>query len=256
MAGYPLAVQRHPQRAESQLLFPAPGWLRRNPVASACDVGQAGGVTGTPLLQPVPPGGDWRNTVIIGGASEDDSILAQGFLDAADILVEHWKNHRPDDTLVLPILNNYRHGIELGLKVAIRDAAARLREDGAADTDLQPSALDDELSRTHSIGDLVRKLNACLGRLQLGPDSQLPADTMDVLESLHALDESGQALRYSTIKTGRGNARRLVPARAAEQQFDLESVAAALSDAGTLVADGISGVLEQYAESQQAMRGS
>ena len=201
-------------------------------------------MTGTPLLQPAPPGGDWRNTVIIGGAREDDSILSQGFLDAADILVEHWKNHRPDDTLVLPILNNYRHGIELGLKA----------EDGAADTDLQPSVLDDDLSRTHSIGDLVEKLNACLGRLQLGPDSQLPADTTDVLESLHALDESGQALRYSTVKTGRGTPGGWCQ-RALTSSSSISKASPSALRCRTLVVGGVSGVLEQYAESQRPCAG-
>jgi len=156
------------------------------------------------LLQPVPLGGDWRNTAIIGGRGENDSVLAMGFLEAAGILVDHWKARRPNDLLALPILALYRHAIELGLKDGIRAAAACLRADGAGESDLQPEAVENRLSGTHSVGKLVAELNTCLSRLELGPDNQLPADTIEVLNSLHLLDQSGQTFRYSTVKTGSG----------------------------------------------------
>lgn len=219
------------------------------------DVGHSGRVNSdNSLLQPVPEGGDWRNTAIIGGHGEDDGALAMGFLAAAEIVVARWKSGRRNDLLALPILSLYRHGIELALKDGIREAAARLRADGVSDPDLLPEALNDRLSRTHSIGDLVKRLDTYLGRLQLGPDNQLPADTVEVLNSLHLLDEKGQTFRYSTVKTGSGKNWKLVPARPDQQHFDLVTLAATLNDVGTLVLHGVSGVLGAYAEYQAEMR--
>jgi hypothetical protein len=47
--------------------------------------------------------------------------------------VERWKAGRRNDAIVIPIIYNYRHGIELALKAGIREAAACLRGDGVAD---------------------------------------------------------------------------------------------------------------------------
>jgi hypothetical protein len=109
--------------------------------------------------------------------------------------------HR-NDMLVVLILNLYRHGMALALKDEIREAAARLRADGVTDLDLTPEAVDERLARTHSIGELVDELNLDFGRLRLGPDNQLPDDALKVLNSLQLLDKTGQALRYSTVKSG------------------------------------------------------
>jgi len=157
------------------------------------------------LLQPVPPGGDWRKTAIIGGRGENDSVLAMGFLEAADILVDHWKARRPNDMLALPILALYRHAIELGLKVGIRGAAGCLRAGGAGEPDLQYAAVENRLSGTHSIGKLVAELNTCLGRLELGPDNQLPADTIEVLTSPQISVSAGEWTVAGLIILGGGS---------------------------------------------------
>ena len=207
-----------------------------------------------PLLRPVAAEDDWHNTAIVGGDRENDSALAMGYLEAADVLVEYWKSHRPDDLLALPILANYRHGIELALKDEIRDAATCVRSDGHQDPGLDPKTLDNWLASTHSIGHLVERLDSYLGRLNLGTENQLPVDTREILDGLHALDASGQTLGYSTVKTGTGKNLKLVPPRPDQTHFDLPGVAAALHDAGVLVLHGVSGVLYQYAELQAAMR--
>ncbi|TDD34215.1 hypothetical protein E1287_17115 [Actinomadura sp. KC06] len=67
-----------------------------------------------PLLRPVAEDGDWRDTAIIGYL-EGDGALAAGYLDAAQVLVDHWNAHRPADHRVLSALNLLRHGIELAL---------------------------------------------------------------------------------------------------------------------------------------------
>ncbi|TMQ99253.1 hypothetical protein ETD83_18035 [Actinomadura soli] len=206
-----------------------------------------------PLLRPVAEDGDWRDTAIIG-YFENDGTLAAGYLDAARVLVDHWTEHHPSDQLVLPALNLLRHGIELALKDQIREAAERVRADGITEPDLMPEAVDRRLSVTHSISGLVAELNAYLGRLQLGANDKLPDDTMEVLESLHLLDEKGQALRYSTVKTGKGKNSKLVPARPEQQAFNFPAVAATLHNAGTLILYGVSGVLGEYEDYQADMR--
>jgi hypothetical protein len=206
------------------------------------------------LLNPVPAGGDWRDTAVIGGEGEDDGTLASGFLEAADVLTEHWRQHRPNDLLAIPILANYRHGIELALKHEIREAAACVRRDGDQDPEFLPEVLDKWLASTHSIGRLAERLGSHLSRLDLGTENRLPEDTLEILDGLHALDGSGQELRYSAVKTGSGKNLKLVPARPDHKQFDLPTVAAALHNAGILVLYGVSGVLDQYREWQQWMR--
>ena len=198
--------------------------------------------------------GNGRDTAIIGGPWESDGSLAMGFFDIADAAVERWKAGHRNDLIVIPIIYNHRHGIELALKDEIREAAAWLREDGATDRDIQADEVDRWVSATHSIGRLVNRLTRLLGRLPLEPDQQLPAETLEVLKKLHVLDHHGEAFRYSAMKTGSGNARVLERVRPGQQHFDIAAVAEALREAGTMVLYGVSGVLDSYAEYQAEMR--
>jgi hypothetical protein len=70
---------------------------------------------------------------------------------------------------VIPIIYNYRHGIELALKDEIREAATCLRRDGVTGPDAQADAVDQWLSDIHSIEKLVNRLTELLGQLKLGP---------------------------------------------------------------------------------------
>jgi hypothetical protein len=210
--------------------------------------------SGIDSLIPVGAGdGDWRSTAIIGGPWESDGSLAFGFFRLADIAVERWKAGHRNDALVIPIIFNYRHGIELALKEGIRDAAACLRRDGAAGPGIQADEVDQQLSATHSIGQLVNWLTRLLGQLKLGPGQQMPAETLDVLGKLHVLDHDGQAFRYSAVKAGPRGQRVLERVRPGHQQFDLVAVAEALRDAGTIVLGGVSGVLSSYSDYQADM---
>ena len=110
------------------------------------------------------------------------------------------------------------------------------------------------MSATHSIEQLVNRLTELLGQLQLGPDQQLPAETLDVLRKLHVLDQHGQAFRYSAVKTRPRGARVLERVRPGEQRFDIVAVAEALHEAGTMVLHGVSGVLGDYSDYQADMR--
>jgi hypothetical protein len=68
--------------------------------------------------------------------------------------------------------------------------------------------------------------------------------------ALHLLDETGQTLRYATVRE-KG---KRVAARPDEKQFDLLTAAAALHDVGTLVLYGVSGVLDDYGTYQRDMQ--
>jgi hypothetical protein len=197
--------------------------------------------------------GDWRSTAIIGGPWESDGSLAFGFFKLADIAVEWWKAGHRNDAMVIPIIYNYRHGIELALKEEIREAAACLRRDGITGPEVQADEVEQWLSATHSIGQLVNRLTKLVGQLKLGPGQQLPDETLDVLAKLHLLDHSGQAFRYSAVKAGPRGQRVLERVRPGQQQFDLVAVAEALRDAGTMVLDGVSGVLGSYSDYQADM---
>ncbi len=199
-------------------------------------------------------GDDWRNTAIIGGLGESDGSLAMGFFEIANIAVERWKAGRRNDAIVIPIIYNYRHGIELALKAGIREAAACLRDDGVADPGVRVDEVNDWVSATHSIEKLVNRLTNLLGQLHLGPGQQLPAETRDVLTKLHVLDQHGQAFRYSAVKTGPRGVRVLERVRPGEQRFDIVAVAEALHEAGTMVLHGVSGVLGVYSDYQADMR--
>ncbi len=198
-------------------------------------------------------GGDWRSTAVIGGPWESDSSLAFGFFELADAAVERWKAGHRNDTIVIPIIYNYRHGIELALKEGIREAAACLRRDGVAGPDVQADEVDQWMSATHSIEQLVNRLTKLLGQLQLGPGQQLPAETLTVLRKLHLLDHHGQAFRYSAVKTGSRHPRVLERVRPGQQHFDIVAVAEALREAGTMVLYGVSGVLDDYSSNQADM---
>jgi hypothetical protein len=205
------------------------------------------------LLSAAADDSDWRSPAIIGGPWESDGSLALGFFKLADIAVEWWKAGHRNDALVIPIIYSYRHGIELALKEEIREAAACLRRDGVAGPDVQADKVDQWLSGTHSIEQLVNRLTKLLGQLKLGPGQQLPAETLDVLRKLHVLDQNGQAFRYSAVKTGPHGQRVLERVRSGQQQFDLVAVAEALRDAGTMVLHGVSGVLGAYSDYQADM---
>jgi hypothetical protein len=199
-------------------------------------------------------GDDWRNTAIIGGPWESDGSLAMGFFEIANIAVERWKAGRRNDAIVIPIIYNYRHGIELALKEEIRQAAACLRDDGVADPGVQVKEVNNWVSATHSIEELVNRLTELIDQLDLGPGQQLPAETRDVLTKLHVLDQHGQAFRYSAVKTGPRGARALERVRPGQQRFDIVAVAEALHEAGTIVLYGVSGVLGDYSDYQADMR--
>jgi hypothetical protein len=227
-------------------------------VEGARAIGHAGPVTSS--IDSLAPSAtatlQWDNTAVAGGPWETDAALARGFLDVADAAVEHWKAGNPSTAMAIPIIANYRHGIELALKAETRRAARCLRRDGDDEPAVQADRVDQELSVTHSIGRLADRLTEFLGRLKLGPaDQRLPPDTLGVLRRLHLLDETGQAFRYAAVKVGTGPRRQVVlqQARPGQEHFDMMAVADALRDAGKMLLYGVDGVLDEYNDWQDDM---
>lgn len=146
----------------------------------------------------------------------------------------------------MPIVYNYRHALELVLKASVREAAARLRPDGASDASLDPATLDEELAGTkpHSLERLANKLEVLLDRLRL---EQLPATTRDKPRSLHQLDPNGETFRYSTVKAGKG---KFDPARPTQEHIDVVALAEQFREAFTLLSGGLLTVLDNYREYQ------
>jgi hypothetical protein len=179
--------------------------------------------------------------------------MAFGFFELADAAVERWKAGHRNDAVVIPIIYNYRHGIELALKAEIREAAECLRRGGVTGPHVDTDEVDHWMSATHSIEQLVSRLTRLLQELQLGPGQEIPAETLEVLGKLHVLDQHGQAFRYSAVKTGPRGRRVLQQVRPDQQEFDLVAVAEALSQAGSMLLGGVSGVLDAYTEHQAAM---
>ncbi len=187
---------------------------------------------------------------MLGGHWESSDGLAWGFLNSGRILAEYWTQNRDDDDLVLPVLYNFRHGIELALKEAIRDAASCVRGDGLTDAGWTTAELDKTLSTSHAIGRLVQQLNEGLDLLnRFGARTiDIGEDMEEVLAGLHALDETGQALRYTTVKQGTHKAPVLVAARPTAQEIDLEQLALALWDAGNRILQDVCPKLTAYRE--------
>ncbi|MEU2631991.1 hypothetical protein, partial [Kitasatospora sp. NPDC007106] len=184
---------------------------------------------------------------MIGSLGRNDWSLAWGFLEAGRVLVEHWKRERNHDSLALPALYNLRHGIELALKEAIRDAAECARRDGVIDA-AWSEKLNDYLGKTHDIGSLAGKLDRCLALLvRFGGGMSLGEDIRRGLARLHALDTTGQAFRYTTVK--KGNV--LVMAQSDGKRVKLEDMMLTAYEAGDAILMPICGMLSAYAEHQE-----
>jgi len=199
----------------------------------------------TTPFQPVTRGGNFHHNAVLSW-HEDDASLGMGFASAGDALIEHWVEHGPDDSHFLPIVYVYRHGLELLLKSAIRQAAACLRSNGDPDPGVANPAVDKWLAQKagHSLQDLAIRLDDYLLRLQL---EQLPTDTHDVLRSLHTLDPKGDMFRYAT--TFDRQAKRYVSApRPAATHVNVVAMGEHFSSAANLIGGGVMSVLGEYAE--------
>ncbi|MBG6092804.1 hypothetical protein [Actinomadura viridis] len=193
------------------------------------------------LLSSLPDGGGWRDIAYVG-YFDGDAGLAEGFAEAAEAIFKQWQSSpRTGDQLLLPLVHNYRHALELALKQAIRDAAKRVRFDGHNDPSLHPDELDVHLKRKqrHRLGPLADQLAGLLKELAL---EGLPADTMRLLARLHQLDPTGEAFRYADHLESSAHA------------VDVPELTKLLRDAFAIVHGGVITALHVYADYQSDMR--
>lgn len=212
----------------------------------------------SPLFRVVSESTGWWDIAVVGGPSDDDNHLAAGYRFLANAGVAQWQeaSHRTraHDWAVVPILNAFRHCIELALKAAIRDAAACVRSDGLGEPDAARDAVEERLAKTHSLMTLSDELRRWTDLLNLGGYSESSELVNQVLDSLHRIDESGQTFRYSSVKQGKGKDRVLVAARPDEQGMDLVATAEALDEVAGLLIDGLSTMLYEHAEFRRELR--
>jgi hypothetical protein len=201
---------------------------------------------------PTPQGENFRrNAVQVGHPFEDDAFIGFGYVAAGDALIQHWLEHGPNDGLLLPMIWNYRHGLELLLKAAIRDAARCVRDNGDPDAKVAEEPLNEWLARGagHSLEALANRLDDYLTRL--GLENLLP-ETKSTLVSLHTLDPGGDTFRYAT--SWNPATKRLVPTkRPNETHIDVVVMGEAFHDAATLIGGGILSLIDEYRDYRASM---
>ncbi|MFE5591180.1 hypothetical protein [Streptomyces sp. NPDC056549] len=140
-----------------------------------------------------------REIASFGGPGEDDLWIAGGYLRVAEIAACDWIAHGPDDSLPIPILYNYRHGIERSLKWLIRLAAHYLDQGGYAQEKLSPEALNEKL-RTHNIKKLADHLECYMHALEIdAPDNRIGEASRELAAWLDSEDETGEIYRNAIV---------------------------------------------------------
>jgi hypothetical protein len=135
----------------------------------------------------LPKSAEWNACV---GAQGDEENYIDGYIQAALELtsaVLQKRQHGKRDTLVLPILYNARHGVELALKFAIGE----LHKMGVI---TQSPPRDHDISGAYEV----------LAKARLGDEALRGyVDSLaPYIESLSSIDDDGQMLRYSETQDG------------------------------------------------------
>jgi hypothetical protein len=204
------------------------------------------------LLGPEAPEHAW-----VGGHWENYGTLASSFMDAADTLAKVWAQS-PHERLALPILQAYRHAIELALKDNCQTAAQLVHFGdrmgyGEVDEDLEKllGKLEEKLAKTHSIAGLVDLLGKIMPGLSESRGGELPAKERATLNRLHQLDSNGTAFRYATSYDKSSG--RYVKIRPTEEPIELRNLVNELHQAGWMLVYGVSGWLDNYSSWLQDM---
>jgi hypothetical protein len=210
------------------------------------------------LFEPVPEEGNWQHNAVVGG-DEDDELLAMGFAEAGDLIVQSWTTEGPNDLPFVPFVYLYRHAFELVLKAAIRETAARLRVEHEADAEIDASDLNKRMTRKplgHNLGGLLDLLVHLLARLSL--EDELPDEVQETIRQLDSIDPSGEAFRYAEVRApgssgGGGHSPSYVLARPDQQHIDVVALGTRLRESFGVLSAGVMSVLGEYAEYQSAM---
>ncbi len=207
------------------------------------------------VLSPVGRTGNWPLNAVV--ERHDDHGIAIGFAEVADLIVEHWVQRGPNDLLFEPLVFNHRHALELVIKAAIRESAARLRADGHRDGKVDRESVDEWLAGKagHNLHRLATRLDELLIRLG---EQRLPPDTHAVLMSIHELDPTGETFRYAKVKVPGGgfvDAPRPLLSKPEDLQAHVDIVAMHehFRAAFSLISGGVLTVLDNIAEFQAEM---
>lgn len=134
-------------------------------------------------------GSDSNWNACIGQQGEEENYI-DGYIEAAVQLIDalfEKKLYSKRDTLVLPILYNARHGIELALKMAIGNLVDM-----------------DVLAHGHAKDHDIHSHWKYLSRARLGDESlrQIVGELEPFVSSLSQIDKDGQELRYHETQDG------------------------------------------------------
>lgn len=134
--------------------------------------------------------------------------LAHCFADAAERLAATFRGGAADDSLLMPVLDLYRHAIELDLKHAIRYAAHLRSNNGELKPELSPDPVDDRLQNKHRhrLMALVDELD---GHLKALDQPTVPRKVRVLITRIAASDPVGEAFRYGSGATGKPGPDRL-----------------------------------------------
>lgn len=214
------------------------------------------------LFSPADPGNGEKPTYI-GGVYEREDRLAESFLEAADALAEAWLQSQQklgrELPIALPIIQTYRHAIELGLKAQCFRVRRLLQMESVYRPGIeQPSddKLEERLGNCHSVEQLVNILTGLSERLAVDTESsQMPDDVNANLQYLHDLDSGGTAFRYATQPVEGSRKKLWEPVRPDETGIYLGSTITRLRGAAQLIIWGMGGFLQDYEDYLQDMYG-
>lgn len=132
---------------------------------------------------------------------DKDSIISQGFKEAADKIVDNLKTGKKlghPDKFFFPVVYLYRHAFELCLKCIIRNGVDR----GIITKSKQ---VEDILNKTHSLHILWNKARYVLEEHWPDGNTETLTSVEKTISRFHKVDPSGQTVRYAKDRKGNPN---------------------------------------------------
>jgi hypothetical protein len=228
--------------------LPGEAWIRLSRVVNP----------GTGDLFAPLPGSGRSGRVDIGGRVEEPEHIGRAFLKAADTLAEAWRRSDwRDDDLALPVLQAYRHAIELLLKWACIEVRRNLNfgQHMGIGEDTVPNDFAARLN-THSISSLIELYDEMTPGLNTGDSdsARMPQEIMATFRQLHEWDSNGQAFRYGSQAVREG--KKIIDwrqVRPVPVEVDLDAAITRLHDAAQMIEGGFGGWIDAYHDYLQDM---
>lgn len=192
----------------------------------------------SPVFHPAKRREFYKNAVV-GWYPPESDAYAEGYFNAAEVLVAHALAGPYKDRFIFPICYMYRHAIELMLKELIRKADTLIwhREWLTGDDAAMASHenVDEFVESTHSIESLYDVLMAKLALTH--PGSEIPLEVRAAIIELHHRDSNGEAFRYARAKgTGKAVFQK-------QESFDIERIAKRLGETFRFLSWGVGSAL-------------